>query len=328
MTLCSVVIPTRKRPDQLDRALASLDELECRDFEIIVVDNSPGDEAVRRITEKRGARLIVEPRRGVSFARNRGAAESRGEIAAFLDDDVIVDRNWLGALVAEFEDQSVMMVSGPYLPLGSAAYDALYNPGPARWVLDANAPGWLERAAFASPARGGNMALRTSVFKSWPGFEPELGRGTPLRAFPRSEVLASGADDGYAVLQLVERGYKFVYTPGAIVRHPFPQSVEELRAFHFRMLTGWGMYMGFLFSHGYKRAVLKHVVRKFAGERLRKGAPIRDPFPLAIKPISELLAAAKGVILYSRIVLARKLFRLDSSVITVGPRERKLQSAT
>jgi glycosyltransferase involved in cell wall biosynthesis len=326
--LCSVVIPTRERHEQLDRALRSVANLEYSNYETLIIDNSRGDESVRCLAEQWGARLIVEPRRGVSFARNRGALESRGEIVAFLDDDAVADSGWLGALVAEFADPAVMMVSGPYLPLESTVYAASYNPGAARRVLDRATLGWMESAAFGRTARGGNMALRGSVFQQWEGFEPELGRGTPLRAFPWSEVLACGSDDCYAVLQIVERGYKFVYTPDALVRHPFPHTVDELRAFHFRMLRGWGLYAGFLVTHGYGGAVLKYARSRFRGKRLRNARRDGISFPIKTNEARELFAALKGLILYFRIELARKLYRLDSPVLSMQPNRRDFPLAT
>lgn len=326
--LCSVVIPTRDRHRELERALRSVAELEYPQFETIVVDNSFGDPSVHAIARRFNARVIVEPRRGVSFARNRGALESKGEIIAFMDDDTVADRGWLGALVRELSDPSVTMVSGPYLSLGPARYEALYNPGPARTVLERTTIRWRERAAFGSPARGGNMALRASVFSTWDGFVPELGRGTPLRAFPWNEIPACGSDDCFAVLQLVGLGHKFVYTPDAVVRHVFPATSEELRAFHYRMLSGWGMYCGFLFGRGYRRTVLRYVFGRLAGRRLRNAPGADTPFPEQISGLNELCAGLKGLMIYFRVALARNLYRLDSPVLTMGIDQERQEPQT
>lgn len=302
---CSVVIPTYDRAEQLEMALRSLGEQGYRNFETIIVDNSAGDERARMLAERWSARLLVESRRGVSFARNRGADEARGEIIAFLDDDSVADPHWLSAIVAEFRDPSIAVVSGPYLPLYPAPYGGLYNLGDARLVVDRTIPGWFEFSAFASPARGGNMALRASVVRLWPGFEAELGRGTLLRAFPDTEVPACGSDDCYAVLQLVEQGAKFVYTPDARVRHPFPRTLDELRAFHIRNLTGCGMYAGFLLARGYWGGVLKYMLRRVMGYRFRTAQP--EAYPLEIGRVGELLAGLKGLFLFARIQLAWKI---------------------
>jgi glycosyltransferase involved in cell wall biosynthesis len=40
-------------------------------------------------------RYLLEPYQGVSHAHNAGIRESRGEVVAFMDDDVIVDPEWL-----------------------------------------------------------------------------------------------------------------------------------------------------------------------------------------------------------------------------------------
>jgi glycosyltransferase involved in cell wall biosynthesis len=306
--LCSVVIPTLYRARELERCLQAVAQFDYPNFETIVVDNSTGDEAARRVAEQSKARIIIEQRRGVSYARNRGAHESRGEVVAYLDDDVVPEPDWLSVIMTEFRDQAVMVVSGPYLPFEAESdYPSLSDLGLARRVVERNTDGWLEFAAFESPARGGNMAIRASVFESWPGFEPQLGRGTPLRAFPRSEIMACGSDDSYAVLKLIELGHKFVYTPTAVVRHPFPQSAAAAREAHYRMLTGWGLYTGFLFVHGYRSAVLKYLVRKLRGHRMRyshKGALcLREENSFA-----ELCAGLKGLVLFARTELARRFF--------------------
>lgn len=305
---CSVVIPTRDREQQLQRCLGAVAQLDYPNFEIIVVDNSPGDEAVRRAAARWGARLVVEPRRGVSFARNRGARESRGEIIAYLDDDVVAETGWLSAITAEFGDPLVTVVSGPYLPLETPpVWPHFYNPGAVSKVVDRATGGWLEFAAFESPARGGNMAVRASAFESWPGFEPQLGRGTPLRAFPGAEVMACGSDDSYAVLRLIELGHRFVYTPHAVVRHPLPRTADDLRTFHFRMLTGAGFYAGFLFARGYRSAVLRYALSRIGGFRLRDTYSPAVSYPLTTSALRELLAGLKGLVLFARIELARQL---------------------
>src|SRR5205085_6390372 len=70
-------------------------------FEVLVIDNRPMTSGVRALLAAQfpgEARLRYAPesRQGLSHARNRGAVLAHGEIVAFTDDDVRIDRDWLG----------------------------------------------------------------------------------------------------------------------------------------------------------------------------------------------------------------------------------------
>ncbi len=98
----SVVIPALNEGQEIEPCLESLQGQSFPDFEVIVVDNGSTDnteEVVRRF----GYRVIREPRQGVSFARQRGFEEARGEIVASTDADTAVPPEWLELIVRSFE---------------------------------------------------------------------------------------------------------------------------------------------------------------------------------------------------------------------------------
>jgi len=84
----SVVIPTYNFGPFLARAIHSVLEQTCPVLEIIVVDDGSSDET-RDVAASFGDRIryIRQQNRGVSAARNRGIAETRGEWIGFLDAD-------------------------------------------------------------------------------------------------------------------------------------------------------------------------------------------------------------------------------------------------
>src|SRR6185295_19406533 len=91
----SVIICTYNRDKFIGEALTCLAKqtLPAENFEIIVVDNRSTDNtaaiAKKFIADHQElrARYVMEPHKGLSFARNRGIAEARASIITFIDDD-------------------------------------------------------------------------------------------------------------------------------------------------------------------------------------------------------------------------------------------------
>jgi glycosyltransferase involved in cell wall biosynthesis len=87
--LITIVIPTRNRADRVSAAIGSVLAQTDRNWELIVVDDGSTDDteaAIRSFDDDR-IKYIRQNNQGVSTARNRGIAESRGNLIAFLDSD-------------------------------------------------------------------------------------------------------------------------------------------------------------------------------------------------------------------------------------------------
>lgn len=103
--LLSVIIPTRNRSKYLSTLLDSLFLQMCGSFawEIIVIDNGSMDNTAEVVKEKilHGRiplRYVREPKPGLHHGRHRGAQEALGEIIAFLDDDIVLPREWISGM--------------------------------------------------------------------------------------------------------------------------------------------------------------------------------------------------------------------------------------
>jgi GT2 family glycosyltransferase len=118
-TLVSVVVPTYKRPDLLERCLAALvaQRFPKESFEIVVADDGP-DEDARRVVRNwalltRGAPEIryvpVTESQGPAGARNRGWEAADSPIIAFTDDDTVPRPDWL------VEGYQVILASPRYI---------------------------------------------------------------------------------------------------------------------------------------------------------------------------------------------------------------------
>jgi len=59
---------------------------------------------------------LFEPKPGKSHALNAGIREARGDVLAFMDDDVVVEPAWLQKLTAPFESGDWTGVGGRIVP--------------------------------------------------------------------------------------------------------------------------------------------------------------------------------------------------------------------
>ena len=106
----SVIIATRNRSESLGRLLQSLRDsrdLDAIALEVVVVNNASTDGTAARLERTaRGwppLRALFEGRPGKNFALNKGIQAARGEILCFMDDDIVLDPQWLGALVRDYQ---------------------------------------------------------------------------------------------------------------------------------------------------------------------------------------------------------------------------------
>ncbi|MFT3877634.1 MAG: glycosyltransferase family 2 protein [Propioniciclava sp.] len=212
--------------------------------ELLVIDNDPGSGGVATlldgISDPR-LRVVAEPRRGASHARNTGAAHARGVLLAFTDDDAVPDPDWTAQLTAALTAHpGIGCATGLVLPAGFESADQLrfeeyggFAKGYAttHWdpaddpTLDAALTACARAAGSPTDAvpgrRGaafpytagefgsGVVALRATTFAALGGFDPALGPGTPTHAGEDLDLCRRVYLSGAAV----------AYHPAAIVRH-------------------------------------------------------------------------------------------------------------
>jgi GT2 family glycosyltransferase len=279
----TVVICTKDRPDNLTRCLEQLLKVEqlgeasfqnlasSPGFEILVVDNAPSDERTKSLVSNLpGVRYVCEPRAGLDFARNRGLAEAKGEIIAYLDDDVVVDRHWLtGLREAWAENPDAGAFTGLVL-----AYELVTEAqilfeqrgGFARGfekirygrILPGNP---LYPAGAGIFGAGCNMAFRREVLLKLGGFDEALDTGRPL----------PGGGDLDIFYRVIRAGYPLVYEPRYLIFHQHRQELGQLR----RQYWSWGLsFMAFVVkSYGNdptQRANLRRMVGWWFANQVRQ----------------------------------------------------------
>jgi glycosyltransferase involved in cell wall biosynthesis len=194
----SVVVPAYNEEEYLPACLRALrrQTFPAERFEVIVVDNASTD-STAAVARRLGARVITEPRKGVSRARQAGFQAARGPIIASTDADTQVPPDWLARIAAHFQDPALGGVYGPvHWPDGRPG-ERLMLRYPGAWAL------WASNRVGRSLWWGSNFAVRREVFwqaggfpVDWPSGEDtdlslRVSRYAPVRFDPALVVWAS-----------------------------------------------------------------------------------------------------------------------------------------
>jgi len=174
----SIVICTysQERWNDLGAALDSLLGGSARPSEIIVVvDHDPTLEQRVRSAYPQVKTIPNQGLRGLSAARNSGVEAAHGEIVAFLDDDVIVEPDWLARLVAGYADRNVLGVGGSAAPRWPAERPRWF-PTEFDWVIGCSHRGLPTDVAPVRNMIGCNMSFRRRLFGQIEGFKSQIGR--------------------------------------------------------------------------------------------------------------------------------------------------------
>ena len=210
----TIIIPTKNRRQILGQLLGSIGALNDIDRilpEIIVADNNSDDdtwECVNSVakhfpTTLRSLKIV---RAGKSAALNDAVKTSTGNVLAFLDDDVVVDKAWLVA-VREFFQEDNRQVAQGFIGLQSTPNDPeilklveIYRTIPK---LEYNSD-----VGKLHSLNGANFFISRELFNRVGGFDERLGPG------------ASGtSEDVDLAWRLIRAGVSISYAPKAMAYH-------------------------------------------------------------------------------------------------------------
>lgn len=212
--------------ESLTRAVA------FEEIEVIVAghidDKETGDYLTRMVSSHENiVHLDVKYKTGDSSRKkNAGADRAKAEIVAFIDDDVYVDKKWIGEILRTFADPEVGLISGPSLvpddiPFAARLAGLALSSPAAGYVAYRYAPGHIDiRPARWSRIIGCNMAYRKSVFQAMGGFDPAFWPGEEMIASYRTE----------------KTGAKLMFNPSAWLYHYPRQSLGKF----WRQMWGYG----------------------------------------------------------------------------------------
>lgn len=213
---------------------------------VVVIDHNT--ELHRRVQSAYPGLRVIESQNavGLSGARNSGLAAANCEVVAFLDDDAAAEPGWLEELLKGYDDLDVKGVGGAIEPAWAARRPRWFPPE-FDWVVGCTYRGLPRAVALVRNPIGANMSFRRQLFDAIGGFSESLGRvgETPVGDEETELCIRAVHHDARA---------RFLYRPGAIVRHHVPTSRAT-----------WRYFMSRCYAEGLSKAVITRSVGRGPG---------------------------------------------------------------
>jgi glycosyltransferase involved in cell wall biosynthesis len=243
----SVIVATCGNAPTLERCLRSVLHSDYDDFEVIVVDHAPpsADTARMLVTLFPGElrlRYLETPWSSRSMARNTGLARAEAVIVAFIDEDAVVDAQWIrNSVEALLEGDDTVCVTGR--SASPQVRDAM------RFARELTGEGLIRRTYRRSDTHNGHpllahtagglgsgagIVMLTDVGRELGGFDLALGPATP----------ACGGEQIDLLVRVLRSGYTISYEPSAIIWREHPAHAEARR----RQIFGYGIGLGAVIS--------------------------------------------------------------------------------
>lgn len=235
----SVVLPTHNpREEYIAKALQALaaQTLSAARWELLIVDNAskPNLQGRLEVGWHPNARVLREEALGLTHARLRGFAEAAGELVVMVDDDNVLDTDYLDKAVA---------LAGRSPALGAFGGKALpvFEDAPPAWLTGVTSGLGLrdlgdeqicfpaEQAEREPPRRiaefphcapiGAGMVLRREAATAYLQRQQAAGVTVTDR---RGDSLSSAGDNDIC-LTVLEEGWQLGYFPGLKLQHLIPR---------------------------------------------------------------------------------------------------------
>ncbi|MFW6106740.1 MAG: glycosyltransferase family 2 protein [bacterium] len=207
----AVIIPTYRRWPHLCNTMRDLNRQTIQPDEIVIVDQTPGDEIPpgqpKSLIEGSTVPInyIYQDRPRVYEARNRAAHAASAEILLYIDDDVVIRPEFVERHLTHYSDDAVHAVVGPAVKEGGKL-----RPAPDAFCrMPPEVQAYLSAVQFPEPIRNvgcmhaGNFSIRRPVLADLGGWD--------------EHVITYGDRD--LGIRMARRGYRIDYDPKAHLVH-------------------------------------------------------------------------------------------------------------
>ena len=245
----SIVIPTKDREKSLIECVLSIKNQTFLPYEVLVIDDGEIKKEtkifLKKELEKKGIifRYFKKEKPSLARSKNLGAKKSQGEIILFLDDDVVLEKDYLENLVKVWEreenNQKLAGVSGLMKNASRKSFfekiflKLFFLSSKKSWaILPWGYQVWnheIKKEEKADWIPGGISSFRKEIFKEFQFKELQPGR--------------TALEDLEFCWQIKKKGYFFIITPQAKLLHK-----EEMQGKEKAFISG--------FKEGYNRCLI------------------------------------------------------------------------
>jgi glycosyltransferase involved in cell wall biosynthesis len=254
----SIVIPTYNRPNFLLECINSILNQNTRhNFEIIVIcdgTDSRIDKLMLKFKKLKNIKYFVQKKLGPAAARNVGIKHSRAKIITFLDDDCIVNKNWIeNILLAHKKHPNINhAIAGRLDPVTNCLVSEFSKGLESRASAD--------NSTIFYPSMVNNVSYKRETLNKIKGFDESFKN-------------ASGEDVEYNY-RLYNKNIRTIYVENILIKHHYPEKIVPMLKQQFRFGTTRPMLMIKTNDYPFKKKpywlyIIKRIATPFADPFLR-----------------------------------------------------------
>lgn len=228
----SVIIPTyNPKKDIFQKTIDGLkiQTLPCNRWELIIIDNNSSQKVEVNLDWHPNNKIIFEPKQGLSYARLNGFSNAKGDIVIMVDDDNILNENYLKNCLNIFiENSNIGAFGGKSLPL--------FEIDPPLWAKEFYGnlalrdlgdtvliESWKNKYPYCSPI-GAGMVIRKNALQS---YLKQNSSGINIIADRSANSLTSGGDNDI-IIEILKSGWLVGYFPELSLTHIIPKERLQL----------------------------------------------------------------------------------------------------
>ena len=211
----SIIVAVYKRRSELIELLTSLLQQNCKDFEVIIVDDGspePLGEYIGYFGRGLDIDYYYKENSGPGSSRNYGMERAKGNYFIFLDSDVIVPENYICEVLQELNTDYTDFFGGSDASHESfSELQKAINFSMTSWITTGGIRGGKDKVGKFQP-RSFNMGISKEAFEATGGFS-ELRVG----------------EDPDLSMTLWEKGFKSRWFPKAFVYHKRRTDIDKFQ---------------------------------------------------------------------------------------------------
>ncbi len=216
--MISILFATYNGSDSLPQMLDAYCHLQIPNnkWKVIAVDNGSTDntaEIIKSFQDKLPIEYLYEAKKGKNNALNRGLKSIKGDLVILTDDDIIPDPDWvLEYLHCANQRLEFEIFTGKILPQWpKSPFPEFFESIPKSIAYGLTSDNIVSGEIEAGSVFGGNMMVRTSLFKKGTQFNGSIG--------PNCLNYAMGSETEFVKRMVKNHHSRCFYTENSRVKH-------------------------------------------------------------------------------------------------------------